>query len=60
MSQHNTTVIRKTIIMIPAEPQKPFEFRNYYRHDEWNHLCNDRCPVCDMEIEPYFGEEVVN
>jgi hypothetical protein len=36
-------------------------FRNSYRHDdcdvgwtdEWSCACNDRCPVCDAEIEPY-------
>ena len=36
-------------------------FRNYYRHeacdvewtDEWSCACNDRCPECDAEIEPY-------
>ena len=68
MSQRNTTVIRKTITMIPTGPQKPFRFRNYYQcptdgtkwHDEWNHLCNDRCPVCDSEIEPYFSQDVGN
>ena len=68
MSQENTTVIRKTITMIPAEAEKSFQFRNYYHcpnegtkwRDEWNHLCNDRCPVCDSEIEPYFSEDVVN
>ena len=68
MSQHNTAVNRKTITIIPAEPQEPFGFRNYYQcpndgttwHDQWDHLCNDRCPVCDSEIEPYFSEDVVN
>jgi hypothetical protein len=35
-------------------------FRKHYRHeecdanwfDEWSCTCNDRCPVCDAEIEP--------
>jgi hypothetical protein len=35
-------------------------FRKSYRHDEcdanwtdeWSCACNDRCPVCDKEIEP--------
>ena len=35
-------------------------FRNSYRHeecnvswiDEWSCTCDDRCPVCDAEIEP--------
>jgi hypothetical protein len=36
-------------------------FRKSYHHDEcdaswvdeWSCACNDRCPVCDAEIEPY-------
>ena len=36
-------------------------FVKYYNHDEcdvewsdeWSCACNDRCPVCDAEIEPY-------
>ncbi|SHJ62598.1 hypothetical protein SAMN02745165_02802 [Malonomonas rubra DSM 5091] len=36
-------------------------FTNYYRHedcgaewqDDWDCTCNDRCPVCNVEIEPY-------
>jgi len=36
-------------------------FLKSYRHeecdiewtDEWSCACNDRCPVCDAEIEPY-------
>ncbi len=39
-------------------------YRNYYRcpfdgtewRDEWSCMCNDRCPVCDAEIEPYESE----
>jgi hypothetical protein len=67
MTRSNTTVIRKTISIVPAKMRKPFQFRNYYRcpndgtkwHDEWDHRCNDRCPTCDSEIEPYFSEDVV-
>ena len=25
--------------------------------DEWCCACNDRCPVCDMEIEPHDSDE---
>jgi uncharacterized protein with PIN domain len=38
-------------------------FVNHYRHcgqewsDEWSCACNDRCPVCNAEIEPYESEE---
>lgn len=34
--------------------------------DEWDSMCNDRCPECDAEIEPYLsvdlrdGSEVVH
>ncbi len=39
-------------------------FRNFYVHcdqewqDEWDSMCNDRCPVCNAEIEPYKSEEI--
>jgi len=26
--------------------------------DAWDCLCNDRCPECNVEIEPYDWEEV--
>jgi hypothetical protein len=41
----------------PAEDA--MRFLNRYRHcetdweDAWSCACNDRCPVCDAEIEPY-------
>lgn len=35
-------------------------YRNFYRcpcgeewTDEWDCTCNDRCPKCNAEIEPY-------
>jgi len=49
-------------------------FRNYYRcdhkdsleegqtpcdwYDEWECMCNDRCPVCNHEISPEESEEL--
>jgi hypothetical protein len=44
-----------------------FGFRNYYQcpydgtmwADEWHCTSNDRCPICDREIEPYFSDDVV-
>jgi len=40
-------------------------YRKFYRcpcghewEDEWDCLCNDRCPNCNAEIEPYAHEEV--
>jgi hypothetical protein len=26
--------------------------------DEWSCMCNDKCPVCGGEIEPYKSEEL--
>ena len=25
-------------------------------HDEWDCECNDRCPTCNTEIEPYQSD----
>lgn len=48
---------------MPFEPEK---FRNHYRcpyggfewTDRWSCMCNDRCPLCNREIEPYTSEEL--
>ncbi len=45
---------------------EPEKFRNHYRcpydgaewSDCWSCMCNDRCPVCNREIEPYISEEL--
>ncbi len=44
---------------------EPKKFRNYYRctcgtewSDEWSCMCNDRCPNCNLEIEPHESEEL--
>lgn len=40
------------------------QFINHYRHcdqeweDVWSCECNDRCPICNLEIEPYESEEL--
>jgi hypothetical protein len=44
------------------------KFRNFYRHiegdcneewdDVWDSTCNDKCPKCNKEIEPYKSEDV--
>lgn len=53
-----------------AEDDKPW-FRNFYRcpcivdgkvcgaewEDEHDCTCNDRCPTCNSEIEPYHSED---
>lgn len=59
--------ITKTIKTVDAEPEKRFTHRDYYRCpnddaewiDEWSCACNDRCPACRAEIEPYLTENVV-
>jgi len=40
-------------------------FNKYYRcpcgqlwQDEWDCLCNDRCPACNTECEPYDHAEI--
>jgi hypothetical protein len=40
-------------------------YLNYYRCtcgkrwiDLWNCMCNDRCPECRKEIEPYRSDDV--
>ena len=41
-------------------------FLKYYRHaecqtswtDEWSCACNDECPKCGAEIEPYDWEDL--
>ena len=42
------------------------KYRNFYRcsecntewQDEWDSTCNDRCPQCNAEIEPYKSEDI--
>lgn len=49
-----------------SKPDEPIRFRNYYEcsvcgarwEDEWSSACNDRCPDCDTEIEPYKSEDL--
>jgi hypothetical protein len=43
-----------------------YKFRNFYEcpdckvkwQDEWDSMCNDRCPKCDKEIQPYASEDI--
>ncbi|WP_285905148.1 hypothetical protein [Pseudodesulfovibrio pelocollis] len=42
-------------------------YRNYYEcscghtwEDEWSCMCNDRCPECRLEIEPYDSEDLTD
>jgi len=47
------------------EDEEDYRYRNFYRcscgeewEDAWSCACNDRCPNCNTEIEPYKSEEV--
>lgn len=45
---------------------EPRKFRNFYRcprdgtdwFDEWSCACNDRCPTCNTEVEPFASDEL--
>ena len=60
-------IIETIITTVPDEYRPLFKFRNYYEcpndgtkwHDEWSCTCNDRCPICDIEVEPYFSEDIL-
>ena len=54
-----------------SEPEEepdsgPHMFLNYYRcpedgthwTDNWSATCNDKCPKCGLEIEPYKSEDL--
>jgi len=46
------------------DKEEPMEYRNYYKHcgeewdDVWSCQCNDECPKCGKEIEPYKSEDI--
>jgi|688.fasta_scaffold65925_5 hypothetical protein len=56
------------------EQKTTHRFINYYKcpfckdennnslewHDAWDHSCNDRCPECDVETQPYLSEDLGN
>lgn len=48
-------------VEVEEKAEEP-QFRNYYRHcgeeweDVWSCACNDECPVCKAEIEPYQSD----
>lgn len=43
-----------------------YKYINYYKCpndgeeqiDMWDSMCNDRCPECNAEIEPYDSTEI--
>jgi hypothetical protein len=50
---------------VKEEPDEPILFNNFYKcpcGTEWDNedscTCNDRCPNCNKEIEPYKSERV--
>lgn len=55
------------VTTLDARPIVEYEpapwFRNHYEccvswTDEWSCTCNDRCPECRAETEPYESEEL--
>lgn len=48
-----------------AEDENEDRYTNFYRHEEcnaewednWSCMCNDKCPECNAEIEPYQSRE---
>ncbi len=56
------------------QPEEKQQYRNYYLcthegtkdsgkpvtewHDDWSATCNDRCPLCNLEVEPYHSEDL--
>lgn len=43
---------------------KPATFTNYYLcpcghewNDQWDCACDDKCPVCNKEIEPFLSDD---
>jgi len=57
-----------TRMSIAEFQQRSYYFRNYYAcphdgtkwTDDWDHTCNDKCPVCHAEIEPYLSEDNIS
>ena len=48
---------------VGGEPNSEGRFTNYYVHcktewnDNWSCQCNDECPECHSEIEPYASHD---
>lgn len=61
-----TVETNKLVNVRPAEPRPGFTFRNYYYcpsdktmwKGDWSCMCNDRCPTCGTEVEPYESEDI--
>jgi hypothetical protein len=51
-------------ILIAETPDDAPQFLNHYRHCGvrwamvWSCMCNDHCPTCGAEIEPYRSDDV--
>ena len=51
-----------------ADEDDQIKWLNYYKctecgtewTDAWSCQCNDRCPKCDIETEPYDSKELDN
>jgi len=52
--------------ILNQQANKMEHYINHYNHcdteweDDADSMCNDRCPVCDKEIEPYSSEEITD
>ena len=53
----------ETAKVYEVEPDEEQEYTNFYCHcgtqwsDKWTAMCNDECPECSKEIEPYASED---
>lgn len=60
----NTGALQVEYLGVPEEEEALY--CNYYRcplcgeewEDEWDSMCNDRCPGCNAEIEPYKSTDL--
>jgi hypothetical protein len=65
-SQVTRFEILKRIDIMPTQARRGFLFRNYYCcpndqttwNDDWSCMCNDKCPICGTEVEPYESEDI--
>lgn len=67
---HNSIVVKKASPMEKyslKSKESPSRFINHYQcpdcgvcwQDHWSCTCNDKCPVCNKEIEPLYSTDMV-
>lgn len=62
----NNVGIRGSRGVLSKTQHSPVRFRNFCEcprdgtcwHGDWACTCNDRCPTCRSEIEPYKSEDI--